>query len=141
MVASASATHWKPFWNKRLLNPTIKQALLFWLPKKSSCDYTHFSSDMKVMSGKPMPLLFACLLRMDRFDNNQTQHSSIRICCTNVFRITYKKRFYMHSNASPSFTSTISLGKFALGIPLIKKLHKEALLPFLIIPSLKSESG
>ena len=33
------------------------------------------------------------------------------------------------------------MGKFALGITFIKKLHNEALLPFLIIPSLKSESG
>ena len=32
------------------------------------------------------------LLRSDHFHNNQTQHSNIRIYCTNVFRITYTYR-------------------------------------------------
>ena len=51
-----------------------------------------------------------------------------------------KRDFIWNSNASPSFTCTISVGKFALGITFINKLHNEALLPFLILPSLKSEN-
>ena len=49
IVVSASATHWKPFWDKWLLNPTIKRAFLFWLSKKLSWYFTHFSSDVKVV--------------------------------------------------------------------------------------------
>ena len=39
IVVSASATHWKPFWDKRLLNPAIKRSLLFWLSENSSWDF------------------------------------------------------------------------------------------------------
>ena len=52
-----------------------------------------------------------------------------------------KSDFIWISNATPSFTCTISVSKFALSITLIKKLHNEALLSFLIIPFLKSENG
>ena len=71
-----------------------KTGFLFWLNKKWSWDFKHFSSDLKEMSGKSVPLLFVCCISLwrDRFHNNQTQHRSIRICCTNVFRITYKYR-------------------------------------------------
>ena len=45
--------------------------------------------------------------------------------------------------APPSFTCTISVGcvVISLGITFIRKLHNDALLPFLIIPCLKSENG
>ena len=51
-----------------------------------------------------------------------------------------KSNFIGNSNDSPSFLCTISEGKFALVITFIKKLHNEALLPFLIMPSLKKEN-
>ena len=43
-------------------DPAIKRVLLLWLSKKSSWDLTHFSSHVKVMSDKTLPLLFACCI-------------------------------------------------------------------------------
>ena len=82
IVVSSSATHWKQFWNKWLLKPAIKWALVI---KKWSWDFTHFSSDLNVMSGKTLPLLFVCCISF--VEGPLPQQSN-----TKVFRITYTYR-------------------------------------------------
>ena len=88
--------------------------------------------NVKIMLNENWPLLFLYSMSFAEgpFHNHQAQQGSIRICHTNVFRITYKYRktvyklhFTCYGNASPSITWAICVGKFRLGIPFVKQLH------------------
>ena len=112
---------------------------------------SHFLSDVKVMSGKTLPLLFVSCLSfvegpLPQQSNTTQQYPYLLYKCFsyNLYiseNFVNKSNFIGNSNASPSFTCTISEGKFALGITFIKKLHDEVLLPFVIMPYLKKENG